>query len=374
MKRKYIIPVLLLCFTACTSEEETNTVPVADRAVGLSAAINGGSSTRADADDEDEEYLHKYFLNEDNTEGGRQSRIRVINTVNYSTPDFTDDTQYKEYKYVGTGDGTDDNTKPNFEPETEGEGFDWDEISPTAASFVFEAACYPNGYTPFTEVATDQSDIANFLKADLLLAHHRQDLNARYDLVKLRFWHAFAMIKVIVELDVAPPTLPGGFPQDAITEARLVKRQRGYTVDYTSAIPNDGLRSATATGDDSTPIKMYQLPKENETGPGGTVTRQRYVYCGIIPAQNIEEGEDLVEFTINTYSGVMISEGVYEEAEPKEYVFTRTDQNIPIQAAHITVLTLGVEQEVPEMIYLGATVKSWDERYTEMVLEPKATE
>lgn len=368
MKKKYIIPVLLLCFTACTSEEETNTVPVADRAVGLSAAINGRSSTRAD--EENDEYLHKYFLNEDNTEGGRQSKIRVINTVNYSTPDFTDDTQYKEYAYVGAGDGTDEDTEPNFEPVTEGKGFDWDEISPTAASFVFEAACYPNDYEPFDEVEENQSNITNFLKADLLLAHHRQDLSARYDLVKLKFWHAFAMIKVIVELDVAPPTLAGGFPQDAITEARLVNRQRGYTVDYTSAIDNDGLRHATATGDDSTPIKMLQLSKEDETGPGGTVTRQKYVYCGIIPEQAIEVNEALVEFTINTYSGNQV-DGVFEEAQPKEYVFTRTIQNIQIQAAHITVLTLGVVQKVPEMIYLGAEVQKWGERYTEMELEPK---
>ena len=368
MKRKYIIPVLLLCFTACTSEEETNTVPVADKAVGFSAAINGGSSTRAD--EANDEYLHQYFLNEDK-EGGRQSRIRVINTVNYSTPDFTDVTQYKEYAYVGAGDGTDVETKPNFEPVSEGGGFDWDEISPTAASFVFEAACYPNSYEPFTEVAIDQSNITNFLKADLLLAHHRQDLSARYDLVKLKFWHAFAMIKVIVKLDVAPPTLAGGFPQDAITEARLVNRQRGYTVDYTSAIDNDGLRHATATGDDNTPIKMLQLSKKDKTEPGGTVIQQEYVYCGIIPAQDIAVNEALVEFTIKTYSGNQV-DGEVEEAQPKEYVFTRTTQNIQIQAAHITVLTLGVVQKVPEMIYLGAEVQKWGERYTDMVLEPKA--
>ena len=186
MKDKYIIPILCLLLAACSSEDAVNgetDVQPADTEVAFSASIGGGSPSRANGEDND--YLHEHFIKD-------KSRIRVVNTVNYSVPDFTDRNQYKEYIYIGEGNEVyNDETwattdEINFKPH-EGNGFNWNEIRPTAASFVFEAACYPKDYEPFTEVPEDQSQLDNFLKADLLLAHHRQDLNARYDLVKLRF-------------------------------------------------------------------------------------------------------------------------------------------------------------------------------------------
>lgn len=377
MKEKYIIPILLLCLAACTSEEITNpapAVPSTGTAVGFSAAISGGSPTRTDTEGEDTEYLHEHFIYE---EGGRQSRIRVVNTVNYSVPDFEDNTQYKEYAYIGTGEGDDPN-EPNFTPWT-GEGatggFDWDQIRPTAANFVFEAACYPNSYEPFDEVPEDQSkDITDFLKADLLLAHHRQPLTGRYDLVKLKFWHAFAMIRVEVTLPVTGPQVEGGFPEKAIQDAWLVNRQVGYEVDYTSSIDNDGLRPVTAMGDAIGKVKMYPLAYPEEEGTP-TEKTQSYVYCGIIPAQSIVNAEQaLVQLSILTYSGDQIEGGVWEEAKPKTYNYIPRNANIPIEQAHITILQLGVDVDVPETILLNAKVKEWGERYTEMPLEPDSSE
>lgn len=377
MRERYIIPVLLLCLAACTSDalvEPVPDVPATDTAVGFSAAISGGSPTRANTEEEDTEYLHEHFIYE---EGGRQSRIRVVNTVNYSVPDFTDATQYKEYAYVGNGAEGDDPTKPNFTPWTgtgATGGFDWDQIRPTAANFVFEAACYPNSYEPFGKVPENQSeDITNFLKADLLLAHHRQDLSARYDLVKLKFWHAFAMIRVEITLPVTGAARPGGFPEDAIQEVWLVNRQIGYEVDYTSSIDNDGLRPVTATGEAVGQVKMFPLVYAKEGGTTAERT-QSYVYCGIIPAQSIVEEDALVQFSILTYTGDQVEEGVWEEAEEKKYNYVPRSANIPIEQAHITILQLGVDVETQETILLDATVQSWGERYTEMPLEPDTPE
>ena len=377
MRERYIIPVLLLCLAACTSDalvEPVPDVPATDTAVGFSAAISGGSPTRANTEEEDTEYLHEHFIYE---EGGRQSRIRVVNTVNYSVPDFTDATQYKEYAYVGNGAEGDDPTKPNFTPWTgtgATGGFDWDQIRPTAANFVFEAACYPNSYEPFGKVPENQSeDITNFLKADLLLAHHRQDLSARYDLVKLKFWHAFAMIRVEITLPVTGAARPGGFPEDAIQEVWLVNRQIGYEVDYTSSIDNDGLRPVTATGEAVGQVKMFPLVYAKEGGTTAERT-QSYVYCGIIPAQSIVEEDALVQFSILTYTGDQVEEGVWEEAEEKKYNYVPRGANIPIEQAHITILQLGVDVETQETILLDATVQPWGERYTEMPLEPDTPE
>lgn len=374
MNKKYIIPVLLL-LAACTSEETINNLPETqstDTAVSFSASIGGSNPSRADGE-EDDEYLHKHFINEG--EDGRQSRIRVVNTVNYSVPDFTDPTQYKEYAYTGNGTETWESNEANFTPWQEGGGFNWNEIRPTAASFVFEAACYPNSYEPFETVPTDQSqNIADFLKADLLLAHHRQDLNARYDLVKLRFYHAFAMIRVKIKLPVTGPQIKGGFPSHAINEVRLKNMQAGYDIDYTSTIDNNGLRPVSASGDKITEgIKMYPLTYAQSSTDGNTTT-ESYTYCGIVPEQTIEEGSTLVSFSINTYPGTQNGNNEWDDAEAQEYIFVRRNQNIRIRQAYITDLQLGIEVEVPETILLKAEVQPWGERYTEMPLQPDADE
>lgn len=372
MKKKHIIPVLLL-LAACTSEETINNSPEiqpTDTAVGFSASIGGGSPSRAD-EEEDDEYLHKDFINEG--EGGRQSRIRIVNTVNYSVPDFTDATQYKEYAYTGDGTENWDSNEANFTPWQEGGGFNWNEIRPTAASFVFEAACYPNSYEPFETVPTDQSEkIEDFLKADLLLAHHRQDLDARYDLVKLRFYHAFAMIRVKIELPVTGPQVKGGFPSQAIQEVRLENMKVGYDIDYTSAIDNNGLRPVSASeAGTASDIKMYPL-KYAQSSTESSSTVESYVYCGIVPEQTIAEGSTLVSFSINTYPGTQNENNEWDGAEPREYIFVRRNQNIRIRQAYITDLQLGIKVDVPETILLNAEVQPWAERSTEMPLEPDA--
>ena len=358
MKEKYFILFIVLLFAGCASDEtalpDTDTEEPSAM-VPFSAAISNGSSARSE---DDEEYLHKHFIND--MTSGRQSRIRVINTVNYSIPDFSDASQYKEYAYIGDGTETYESNKVNFTPYNEN-GFDWNELRPTAASFIFEAACYPNQYEPFTEVNTDQTDIVNFLKADLLLAHHAQPLSQRYDLVKLTFHHVFAMVKVEIDL---PVSANGGFPENAIQKVELADMQVGYTTDYTSAIDNDGARTVTASGQ-TADISMYCLKQGEPEGSDNNVT-QHYEYCGIVPSQNIAD-RTLVRFTINSYTGNTI-DGEFE-TEEKSYIYVPTT-NIDLAQGHITTLQLGIKVNILEAILLTATVKDWTEAWTDMPLQP----
>lgn len=364
MKKKYIIPILSLLLAACSSEEPVNNAPETkptDTAVSFSASISG-STSRSGEDTEITDYLHQHFIKD-------KSLIRIVNTVNYSVPQFDDPAEYKEYIYTGNG-GDDAETTipyPNFTPypNADEDGFDWNRINPTANHFIFEAVCYPLTYTPFDEVQADQSTIENLWKSDLLLAYHWQDLNERYKMVELKFHHAFSMIRVEADLPISMPQDEGGFPENAVTKVKLVKIQRGYEVDYTSAIDNNGLRPVKVLGEDES-IEMYRI-----SGPDESNTHtQSYVYCAILPTQEIESGKELVEFTILTYPGER-NEGEegYKEAVEKTYYFT-PKTNFSLEQEHITTLKLTYDHEVPEIIQVNATVSKWGDWYTGMVLEP----
>ncbi len=367
MKQKYILPICFL-LAACSSEEAVNNLPdtqPTDTAVSFSANIHSamsrsGGDTELDIDD----YRHQHFIKD-------KSRIRIVNTVNYSVPDFNTPDEYEEYVYTGEGNETEE-TEPysNFTPYTgenpTNDGFDWNEITPTANHFIFEAVCYPLGYEPFDEVQEDQSTIENFWKSDLLLAYHWQDLDERYEMVELYFHHAFSMIRVKVDLPISMPQDEGGFPSNAVQSVKLVKIQRGYEVDYTSAVDNDGLRPVRVTGEDES-IQMLQIegPDENNT------ETQSYVYCAILPAQEIENGKELVEFSILTYPGEPDpADGEWKEAVEKTYYFTPTT-NFSLEQEHITTLKLTYDHEVPEIIQVSASISDWGDWYTGIVLEPE---
>lgn len=376
MKQKYILPICLL-LAACSSEEAVNNLPdpqPTDTAVSFSANIHGAMSRSGDDTELDiSDYLHQHFIKD-------QSRIRIVNTVNYSVPGFNTLGEYEEYVYTGKGNET-EATEPysNFTPYREedptNDGFDWNEITPTANHFIFEAVCYPLGYEPFDKVQEDQSTIENFWKSDLLLAYHWQDLNERYKMVELYFHHAFSMIRVEVDLPISIPQHEGGFPSNAVQNVRLVKIQRGYEVDYTAAVDNDGLRPVRAIGNEES-IQMLRVSGPDEENP----QTQSYVYCGILPAQDIEskdekdEDKELVEFTILTYPGERNQDpnqgSEWAEAVPKTYYFAPTT-NFSLEREHITTLKLTYDDEVPEIIQVSASISNWGDWYTGIVLEPE---
>ncbi len=359
MKKQYIIPLFVTLLAACSSNEPLPTAddaaPEETTAVGFSASIQGSSSSRAE---DGEDYLHNSFIFTDE----RKSRIRVVNTVNYSVPDFKTEGAYKEYTYTGQT----DKNGINFTPTKDGSGFDWNEIRPTAAAFVFEAACYPMTYTHFSEIETDQTTRDNFWKADLLLAHHAQPLSDRYDLVKLKFHHVFAMVRVTIDLPISPPQQDGGFPENAIECVQLIGMQTGYETEYSEAIPNDGARTVYATGE-KRDITMYPLLNEIKEGDGTTGT-QRSIYCGIIPAQSISPDQEWVKFRIKTYTGEFNNNNL-PVIKSKNYIF-RPEASIPLTQGYITNLELTSNVDETEIIQLKASVEEWDPWYTTMPMEP----
>ncbi|HIW65991.1 MAG TPA: fimbrillin family protein [Candidatus Alistipes intestinipullorum] len=366
----------LTCIACQTSDGFADGQKGETSKLAISASVEG-SGTRADDEDY---YKHNQFIKD-------RSVIRVVNTVNYATPDFTDGAGYYEYIYTTEGIAWEDDL-PNFMPLKAGTGFgdpervdenggfDWDMIVPTSNAFIFEAACYPMKYQHFDRITTDQSSEENFWSADLLLAHTRKSLSERYELLKLKFWHVFSMIRVELKLPIAAADEDSGFPEGSddnrtVQKITLSGMYVTYTTRYAESIVNYGRRTVVGSSDGGRQdISMYRLPgKDAITEEGG----QRYLNCmfaAIVPTQQIRTQETLLELDINTIVGFDSETMGNQIVEKKTYVF---QPSVPIDMTqgNITVLRLTTDSETSSTLLLSAEVEPWDESYTDIDLTPQ---
>lgn len=382
MKRyvsRIAILALLVC-GACHSSDQYLDQDCQDKSrLAVSAVMEGSEEATGSSD----YYKHdRFILN--------RSIIRVVNTVNYSVPDFKEG-EYYDYIYTEEGISW-DNNQPNFRPlkagtvfgdenrvDPEG-GFDWDRIVPTSNAFIFEAACYPMKYVPFDAVATDQSDVEGFWSADLLLAHTRKPLNERYELLKLKFWHVFSMIRIELELPVAESNADSGFPESVPGDTDGDKRETvesisltgmyvTYNVRYAESIESNASRTVVGTSDGGRQnISMYRLPGEDKVTVENGRRYLNCVFAAIVPTQQIRTQETLLELRINTivgFDGGMNTQKIVE----KTYVF-QPKTAIDMRQGHITVLKLTADEKSLNPVLLSAKVNPWSEAYTEVDLTP----
>lgn len=362
------ILALLVC-GACHSSDQYLDQDCQDKSrLAVSAVMEGSEEATGSSD----YYKHdRFILN--------RSIIRVVNTVNYSVPDFKNG-EYYDYIYTEEGIRWDDN-QPNFMPlkagtsnevDPEG-GFDWDRIVPTSNAFIFEAACYPMNYEPFDAVATDQSDVERFWSADLLLAHTRKPLNERYELLKLKFWHVFSMIRIELELPVAESNADSGFPEGTdndktVKSISLTGMYVTYNVRYAESIESNASRTVVGTSDGGRQnISMYRLPGEDKVTEKNGRRYLNCVFAAIVPTQQIRTQETLLTLCINTIVGV--NKDMSKKIEKRTYVF-QPKTAIDMRQGHITVLQLTADEKSLNPVLLSAKVNPWSEAYTEVDLTP----
>ena len=405
MKRitQLIMPFLLL--GSCSSEDAVVQTPETDGtgAVAFSASISNGSRSRADESGsgtktDSDAYLHNEFI------VGR-SRIRIVNTVNYSIPNFKEEGKY--YEYINTkavedpngGSAWDANAAANFfpyDPEASESdpkyvnndlAFKWEDIIPTSSAYVFEAACYPMKYTPFDNVESDQRTQENFWSADLLLAHHAIPLSQINSMVKLRFWHVFCMVRATITLPIADKTADEGFPENALKSSYLDAEDTpgetetpglqlndmwtGYTTDYAGAIDNDAsrtVRAVTGNGASQADIQMYPVSMSTN----GEKQEQTYVYAAIVPMQTVAAGKTLVSLKINTIIGLDADRK--QQVALRDYKFVPTGSSIEMRQGYITDLQLSFNESNQTPILIKAKVNPWNESYTDITLTPESTE
>lgn len=348
---KYIIPVLLLFLGACSSDEERE--PQQDMVpspVQFRAIVGEGNNA---------EYESGYF------KGGNE--IRIFCPISYSTPNFEDDAPGT---YIYTYSRTEDaDTYPYKFQAEEGKGFDWRTLIPTSIFYVFEAVYFP-GNAYLERVPANQNEPDMLEKADMLIAHHRQDLDMRGEAVQLTFHHAFAMVQVRVKIPFSDTPTDGSFPKDAIKGAYMRAMLTDYEVNYTQVISNDGLRVVKAPetaeylapdSEKRTDVHMRQVSvtETQETVGGKSVGYQEYVFQGIVPAQAfLSGGTEFVYFRVQKHDG----------GEPKLFKYVPDKSTLSLISSHVLNLSLEIESEDQEVVVLTAEIKPWGEARGDMEL------
>lgn len=332
-----ILSAFLLTVSACSSEDivpkekESNT----DAEVQLAVAITKSDATRAE---KNESFFKTSFTKED--------EIRFVNTLYFSTPDFENSSIFSYNEEMSTEKNISIFTQKSGEPTI----ITWNSFHLTSFAFTFEAAYYPNN-TYFTEVPSDQSTKDAFQSADLLLAHHRTLLDDRYNDIHLKFHHVFCMVKLIIDVPVGA----GGLPNDALQWAKLKNIKRGYEIDYSHTIANDGLRTvkgkAPEEANSPTDVQMWEQSKPISNKV------QTYTYYAIIPYQE-EITDDFVHFNVKV--------GNIE----KTYRFKPKDKGqINLERSKITVLKLKLDKDGGIPVLLSAEIKDWDTASADMTLD-----
>lgn len=331
-----ILSAFLLTVSACSSEDivpkekESNT----DAEVQLAVAITKSDATRAE---KNESFFKTSFTEKD--------EIRFVNTQYFSTPDFENSSIFSYNEEMSTEKNISIFTQKSGEPT-----ITWNSFHLTSFAFTFEAAYYPNN-TYFTEVPSDQSKQAYFQSADLLLAHHRTLLDDRYNEIHLKFHHVFCMVKLIIDVPVGA----GGLPNDALQWAKLKNIKRGYEIDYSHTIANDGLRTvkgkAPEEANSPTDVQMWEQSKPISNKV------QTYTYYAIIPYQE-EITDDFVHFNVKVGN------------TEKTYRFKPEDKGqINLERSKITVLKLKLDKDGGIPVLLSAEIKDWDTASADMTLD-----
>lgn len=331
-----LLSAFLLTVSACGSEDIVlNEEENMDAEVQLAVSIAGSDDgTRAG---NNETFFKTSFTTTD--------EIRFVNTQYFSVPNFTQESSIFSYDSEKSK-----NSDYSIFTQTDKPAMTWNSFHLTSYAFTFEAAYYPeNAY--FTEVPSDQSSEKKFQSADLLLAHHRTTLDDRYKEIHLKFHHVFCMVKLIIDVPVGI----GGLPTDALQGAELKNIKRGYEVDYSQTISNDGVRSVkgvSVTGENtSTDVQMWEQSKETKNDV------QTYNYYAIIPYQE-EITDDFIHFKVQVGNTV------------KTYRFKPADQGqISLSRSYITVLKLKLNEENGLPVLLSAEIKDWDTASADMILD-----
>ncbi len=329
-----LLSAFLLTVSACGSEDIVlNEEENMDAEVQLAVSIAGSDDgTRAG---NNETFFKTSFIEDD--------EIRFVNTLYFSTPDFTNESSIFSYD-------SEKSQKLNISIFTqEGESPQtWNDFRLTSFAYTFEAAYYP-GKKYFKEVPSDQSSLGEFQSADLLLAHHRTLVDDRYKEIHLKFRHVFCMVKLIIDVPVGT----GGLPNDALQWAELKNIKRGYEVDYSHTISNDELRSVKGKelgGSGSTDVQMWEQSKPISNNV------QTYTYYAIIPYQE-EITDDFVHFNVKVGN------------VKKTYRFKPDKGQINLRQSYITVLKLKLDKDGGIPVLLSAEIKDWDTAKADMTLD-----
>ena len=352
---------------SCSDAEELRKEENIERSVGLFAATRAG-----EGDDDDFATSANGitdFLEDDFIEDYSLIYIsqRGPNNVEPIFDDPDSDNLYI-YSYYENPAANWDNGY-NFAPVGDRE-LDWDnieKINMIGNSYIFFSMYFPQDNNVHFFVETDQSELKNLKRSNILGARHTTD--KKDSRLRFKFYHLMAFLNITLYVPVFDESDNSGFLDNALEKGMVLNINPSFSVDYSADVGSDQSPAVSLTDDSLTDVMMYVHPgseltdiKVSDFYPNSDIETdivRKYTLSVILPAgQNIQQG-NFLRFQLHSPGGTI-----------KKYVFSTSVQSIKlqIQKGAITQLGLYLPRNENNTILIDTEILDWNRSSSEMNL------
>lgn len=238
MNKKSILYKLFILVTAisggCSSDETGKPVPAENETGDYVTGITFTRAGRFNAAPDDSEDTDTISVS-DFSDGSLIYISQMGTTVN---PDFSDGatSNLYIYQYEENEDAT-WTQEFNFVTTEESDPIYWSVVKglgQVGNSFSLYGMYFPIDQQIRFNVESDQSDIDNFRKSDIMGAYHAT--SALYTRLRFRFFHLMTYLKVTLYVPVEQPNSDNtgytGFGEDAVINAYLINAATDFNIDW----------------------------------------------------------------------------------------------------------------------------------------------
>lgn len=400
MRNSLIVIVFLALLTSCSNddveaksdalEQQVTSIPV------LCQPSKVASGIETDEDETMGKVIHKQFKEGDKlffSQNISEGRPNFTNPYNENPPLYVYEYKEAEEEERATWDDG-----YNFKCPDGMKPFDWNKAASLGSVgnvFQFYAFHFPNNPNNNEikfEVQSDQTDLNNFLKSDILGAYHAtSSLHTR---MRFRLFHLMVYLKVTLyvpvyeskvsdqmppESDQMPPEYEySGFDKGAVKGAFVMNAYTNFDINWNAKRSSDTEAPIVQSSDNKTNIKMYgHEADEDETT---TLNVKEYYANSLIETDKVREYQFSVLFPpseeYNDNNGksnfLCFVLDTPHENERKYYYFSTSQK---VDGAEIS-FTQGTLQELKlyllrgtnQTILIGANILPWKEAGTDMTL------
>ena len=276
MRFNIFIYLTLLLLISCSNEEKLNEQDSGDIVENISIYLQNRNIA---PDTDNLEPGEVATITDTNSLLNEDSKLFISQLGTTQSPNFTDmSSQADPYLYIyqyNENQKSDWYSGYNFITETGRNPIDWKDVKRVGSvgnAFSFYAFYFPNGNEVNFSVETDQSDINNFIKSDILGG--RYETSALYTRIRFRLFHLMVYLKVTIYVPVLKSTVTSnsaeysGFEENALQSAYILNAYKDFTIDWIAKNPVDIRVPVTGTFNNKVnSITMYKHETSSESFP-----------------------------------------------------------------------------------------------------------
>ena len=257
----------------------------------------------------------------------------------------------------------------NFAPFGDKE-LDWkniEDIGMIGNGYIFFSMYFPEDNKIRFFVESDQSDLKNLRRSNVLGALHTTDkIDSR---LRFKFYHLMAFLNVTLYVPVFDESDNSGFLENALDKGTVLNINPNFSIDYSIVDGADQSLMVGLDGNNRSDVEMFIHEGSESTTinvaefyPNSDIETdnvRKYTLSVLMPAgQNIQEG-DFLRFQLHTPGGTV-----------KKYVFSTSIQsiNLQIEKGLVTQLGLYIPRKENNTILIDTEILDWNKSSSEMNL------